>query len=392
MIFLLWAFNCVSLFYMMHHLNRDQKNILSQWLLVCILQLLLLLLLQRDPVYLILFYLALYVSKLMIFQILDDNRHWRLIVTNISFVSMVSCHLVAIALIALSCQCDMNTIIETPQFTISCYMLYLFVDALINLLLAIKKDSLIKLFTHTNHQQYRSFEYFLWFCDIFLMVQSILCQQDHFPIYISIFLICNDVLLMTLVFCFIHNIYEINEQAYVEEEHELLQNESKERRKHMEDMKQYGDHDILTGAHSRKYTMQYLQAFMQQDIPFSIAFIDLDQLKKINDIHGHSAGDQYLRSFAESMEVFLHDGDILGRIGGDEFLFIMKQKTQKEAQQWMDFIYDSIQKSTRQNVIYFSYGVAAYDGTQQDLEALIQAADTLMYQQKREHRKGEQRC
>lgn len=389
MIFLLWTVNSASLYYMMHHLNRNHKHIHQQWLLVCILQFLLLLQLQQNQVHLFLFYLVLYVSKLLIFQILDDNHHWRLIVTNISFISMISCHLVAIALIALCCQCDMSTIIQTSQFTISCYMLYLFVDALINLLLVMKKDLLMKLFTHTVHQQYRNFECFLWFCDIFLMIQSILCQQDHFPVYISIFLICNDVLMMTLVFCFIHNIYEINDRSYVEKEHEQLQNESKQRRKNMEDMKQYADYDILTGAHSRKYTMQYLATLLQQKTPFSIAFIDLDQLKKINDVYGHSAGDQYLRSFAESMEVFLYDGDVLGRIGGDEFLFIMKQKTQDQAQQRMDFIYDSIQKSTQLNAIYFSYGVVANDGTQQDLDAMIQAADQLMYQQKKQHQKGE---
>lgn len=392
MIFLLWLLNCASLYSMMHSLSRSKKDIKWQWTLVCILQFLLLILTQWNQLLLVLFYLALFLSKLVIFQILDENHHWRMIVTNISFISMISCHLIAIALIALTFQVDMSTIIHTPQFTISCYMLFLLFDSIVNIFITKKSEQITKVFFHTVHHQYRNFEYFLWICDIFLIIQSMLCQQDHFPIYISIFLTCNDILLLTLVFCFIRNIYEINEQAYVEELNQMLQHESNMRRKNMENMKTYADYDILTNAHSRKYTMQYLQSMIAHQYPFSIAFIDLDKLKVINDVHGHSAGDQYLRSFAESMEVFLHDGDILGRIGGDEFIFVMKNLNKEEAEKRMAYIYDKIQTTTFTNSTYFSYGVAAYDAHKHDINTLIQAADDIMYQQKQTHRKEENAC
>lgn len=392
MIFLLWLLNCASLYYMMHSLSRSKNDIMRQWALVCILQFLLLILTQWNQLLLVLFYLALFLSKLVIFQILDENRHWRMIVTNISFISMISCHLIAIALIALTFQVDMSTIIHTSQFTVSCYMLFLLFDSIVNMFIARKSEQITKVFFHTVHHQYRNFEYFLWICDIFLIIQSMLCQQDHFPIYISIFLVCNNVLLMTLVFCFIRNIYEINEQAYVEDLHQMLQQESNIRRKNMENMKANADYDILTKAHSRKYTMQYLQSMISHQFPFSIAFIDLDKLKVINDVHGHSAGDQYLRSFAESMEVFLHEGDILGRIGGDEFIFVMKNLNKEDAEKRMAFIYDKIQTTTFTNSTYFSYGVVAYDKKKHTLDTLLQEADDIMYQQKQTHRKEESAC
>lgn len=388
MIFLLWIINCISLYYMMDRLNHEYKQIIGKWLCVCTLQFLFIFITQWDQLLLVLFYLALYISKLAIFQIMKENRSLKFMVINVSFIFIISCHLIIIALFAIYHQVDMSTVIQMPQFSLSCFMVFLVVDTCVNFIVGQKRKWITNIFHNTIYEQYRSFEYFLWFCDVFLLTQSILCQQDHFRFYIALFLICNDVLLLILVVCFIRNIYHINEQSYVEKENEQLQNESNMRRKNMEDMKKYADYDILTKAHSRKYTMQYMQTLILRKTAFSIAFIDLDELKQINDVHGHSAGDQYLRSFAESIEIFLHEGDILGRIGGDEFILIMIHMNQEQASSKMASIYDSIQHTTTYQAIRFSYGICAYDATKHDVTSLIKEADESMYQQKMEHRKG----
>lgn len=392
MIILIWAINCLSLYYMMKSFNSYKQKIINHWLLVCLLELLLIIIIRSNQLPLLFLYLILYFTKFFVFKILNDNYRWRLMVTNISFISVISCHLIFIAIIALCCRQDMSTIIYTPKFTIYCYMLFLLFDIIVNIFIRFKKNKIDKLLSHVYHQQYLYFEYFLWFSSAFLMIQSVLSQHDHFPIYISIFLICNDVLLLILVFCFIKNIYEINEQSYVEEEHELLEKESEKRRKNMEDMRRYADFDILTNTHSRKFIMKYMQDLKHDKVMFSIVFIDLDCLKSINDRYGHSAGDQYLRRFAETMEMVLREGDILARIGGDEFLIVMKFTDKKHAQIRMDEINQRIQDNHLHESISFSYGIATFELGMQDLDKLIQEADAAMYDYKFQHQKEEKKC
>lgn len=392
MIILIWAINCLSLYYMMKSFDSYKQKIIHHWILVCLLQLLLLVLIRSNQLSLLFLYMILYFTKFFVFKILNENYRWRFMVTNISFISVISCHLIFIAMIALCLQQDMSTVIYTSKFTIYCYMLFLLFDIIVNIFISIKKEKIDKLLSHVYHQQYLYFEYFLWFCCAFLLFQSGLSQQDHFPIYISIFLICNDLLLLILVFCFIQNIYEINEQSYVEKEHELLEKESENRRKNMDDMRKYADFDILTNTHSRKFVMKYMQELKQEKALFSIVFIDLDHLKSINDEYGHSAGDQYLRRFAETMQMFLKEEDILSRIGGDEFLIVMKFIDKKHAQIRMDEINQKIQDNHLHEKMSFSYGIATFDMEMQDIDDLIREADEAMYAHKFQQRKEEKKC
>lgn len=392
MFVLVWAINCLSLYYMMKSFDSNKQKIICHWVLVCLLQLLLLIIIYFNQLPLLFLYLILYFIKFFVFKILSKNYRWRLMVTNISFISVISCHLIFIALTALYFHQDMSTIISASKFTICYYMLFLLFDIIVNVFISIKKNKINKLLSHVYHQQYLYFEYFLWFCCIFLLIQSVLSQQDHFPIYISIFLMCNDLLLLILIFCFIQNIYEINEQLYVEKEHELLEKESENRRKNMEDMRKYADFDILTNTHSRKYIMKYMQNLKQNKILFSIIFIDLDHLKSINDCYGHSAGDQYLRHFAETMQMFLREGDILARIGGDEFLIVMKATDKKHTQIRMDEINQKIQDNHLHERISFSYGIATFDIGMHDIDDLIKEADAAMYAHKFQKRKEEKKC
>ena len=82
-------------------------------------------------------------------------------------------------------------------------------------------------------------------------------------------------------------------------------------------------HDYLTGLPNRAHTMgaldHYLSARHRRD-PLVVMFIDLDNLKTINDTHGHSVGDIVLRTCAERLRVALPTSATLGRFGGDEFV------------------------------------------------------------------------
>jgi diguanylate cyclase (GGDEF)-like protein len=81
--------------------------------------------------------------------------------------------------------------------------------------------------------------------------------------------------------------------------------------------------DALTGAFSRGYVLFCLERLVvRRAFPFSVAVLDLDGFKAVNDTYGHDAGDAVLVEFAETIARLIRPGDVLGRFGGDEFLVI----------------------------------------------------------------------
>ncbi len=93
--------------------------------------------------------------------------------------------------------------------------------------------------------------------------------------------------------------------------------------------------DGLTGLFNRKHTDERLDAelayAMRHSTPLSIAMIDIDHFKRVNDTHGHPAGDAVLRFAATSMLQTLRATDVLGRYGGEEFLVIARGANLEEA-------------------------------------------------------------
>ncbi len=85
--------------------------------------------------------------------------------------------------------------------------------------------------------------------------------------------------------------------------------------------------DPLTGLPNRRHVFARLDALMaeahQLRLPLTVAVIDLDMFKQINDVHGHGAGDSVLVAFAQCLGATLRPRDVLGRIGGEEFLLLL---------------------------------------------------------------------
>jgi diguanylate cyclase (GGDEF)-like protein len=126
--------------------------------------------------------------------------------------------------------------------------------------------------------------------------------------------------------------------------------------------------------------------------PLAVAMIDIDHFKSVNDSFGHLAGDQVLRELALSLQGSLRDYDIVGRFGGEEFTLLLPHTDPGEAAQVAERIRDRIERRTvtiddgsREGFhlrVTISIGVATLNGSHRDLNDLIAAADSALYQAK----------
>src|SRR5690606_6153542 len=94
--------------------------------------------------------------------------------------------------------------------------------------------------------------------------------------------------------------------------------------------------DALTGVYNRHQLHsrleQEFEIAQRHGRPLSIAFIDLDDFKRVNDSHGHLVGDEVLRNFALALQGALRASDVIARYGGEEFLVILPNTTSAAAQ------------------------------------------------------------
>ena len=80
--------------------------------------------------------------------------------------------------------------------------------------------------------------------------------------------------------------------------------------------------DELTGLANRRAVLHRVEQLCAEGVPFTLALLDLDRFKEVNDGLGHAAGDDLLRLVADRLTPALHTGDVLGRLGGDEFAVV----------------------------------------------------------------------
>lgn len=164
-----------------------------------------------------------------------------------------------------------------------------------------------------------------------------------------------------------------------------------ERKVFQQRMEHLARHDPLTGLANRLYLEEQFEQFIQNHPEFSVLFLDLDNFKLINDTDGHSIGDELLRAVAQRLQVALRPGDVLVRLGGDEFLILMLQsqdgaKVEAYAQRLVSAICIPFLIANNQYTISASIGIARFPVHGTDRMTLIKHADLAMYQAKKEGR------
>lgn len=140
--------------------------------------------------------------------------------------------------------------------------------------------------------------------------------------------------------------------------------------------------DYLTGLLNRRGLQVSIDSIRKEDKPLAVCLFDLDDLKKINDVNGHDAGDNLIKSFADLLCRHTRTKDILCRYGGDEFLVILKHLRSKEdAKKKCELICQSFHSSC-------SAGIALLGRSDTDISRTIHFADQALYRAKRENKGG----
>ena len=151
---------------------------------------------------------------------------------------------------------------------------------------------------------------------------------------------------------------------------------------------QLAEQDPLTGLSNRRILEPFLDQWRAKKQIFSLALVDLDHFKSINDRWGHNYGDDVLCAFANVMEKMatLHSGKAI-RLGGEEFVFLLP-RTLLQTKQCLEEIAKQFQQTFLENgVTTFSAGIAQVDINESN-QALLKRADDLMYEAKRAGRNG----
>lgn len=155
-----------------------------------------------------------------------------------------------------------------------------------------------------------------------------------------------------------------------------------------EEMRFLADNDSLTRLLNRRAFLRRIEGEAARagryGQAFSIVVGDLDELKRLNDVHGHAVGDQALQWFAGVLAEALRRSDDAFRIGGDEFAMILVEATADDVREVVDRVQAGMREhpDPRLAGLRASFGVAqARDGSTP--EELLEAADEAMYQAKR---------
>lgn len=165
-----------------------------------------------------------------------------------------------------------------------------------------------------------------------------------------------------------------------------------ERKKIEKELEYFASTDSLTGAYNRIWGLKllderYLNA-KTSNIPLTVCFFDINRLKKVNDIYGHSAGDNLIRIIALTLKKHIDSKGIVIRIGGDEFLAVFDNYNMQDALETIETIQDKLKEFNNNSDLPYKcemcYGLESVEISDNiSVDDIILMADSKMYVQKR---------
>ena len=147
--------------------------------------------------------------------------------------------------------------------------------------------------------------------------------------------------------------------------------------------------DPLTGLLNRRSFEEAAEALLESDNAPSLVMFDLDHFKRLNDTFGHQAGDRALRLFARVLERGIKRDDLACRLGGEEFVVLLRDCSSADAVRVVDRIREALERALSEATVpafTFSAGIASVPEHCAHLEKLLHLADAALYTAKRSGR------
>lgn len=177
------------------------------------------------------------------------------------------------------------------------------------------------------------------------------------------------------------------------DQEKALREEVSRRRVAEQELERLATVDDLTGCLNRRRFLELATSKFQlakaQGCPLSVVSCDIDYFKRVNDTYGHAAGDKVLEGFGALLARMARKSDLVGRLGGEEFAFLLPESDLNQASQFADRLRARCSENTfvlhdEQEIhCTLSLGVAELNETDRGLTALLHRADEALYESKR---------
>ncbi|HPE59862.1 MAG TPA: GGDEF domain-containing protein [Thiolinea sp.] len=146
-------------------------------------------------------------------------------------------------------------------------------------------------------------------------------------------------------------------------------------------------HDSLTGLANRNHAMSMLDEFCREHMFFTLAIIDLNEFKQVNDVHGHPAGDQILMHLSNEFRETLSHYGLVGRLGGDEFIWLVNTTDRELVARYFQKLLERLSQpyllNEHQLYLRLSAGATTCHGDNPNPKSLMAQADAAMYSAKK---------
>lgn len=165
-------------------------------------------------------------------------------------------------------------------------------------------------------------------------------------------------------------------------------------RERMEEGRRFAAVDPLTGLPNRGSFIAALDAELSRSNrygrAFTLAYLDLDNFKEVNDLEGHDSGDQLLKRVAETMERTTRQSDVLGRLGGDEFAALLPETTFGPGKSVLDKLHKELGVAMEEGrwPVTFSIGAVTFEAPVDSSREALRLTDGTMYAVKRAGKNG----
>lgn len=149
------------------------------------------------------------------------------------------------------------------------------------------------------------------------------------------------------------------------------------------------DYDILTGLLNARGFFERAdivhELLKRKNEAFALAYIDIDNFKKVNDTMGHHEGDHILQATGKIMKSAFRASDLTCRMGGDEFVVMLPRLNDGDLSRILHTLKDKLDSVSAEHdwPIGYSIGAQLFDSGQSDIKQAVQAADSLMYEVKK---------